>query len=202
MTTTSYGSRKWHTSRTWPGGEWGEAMAQVRKVQRLTQSDIADYLEVSLSTVRQWERGVALPDRSRWQKLEEAMGVPVPDPRVPDHTPAERELIDTLLLVTDELRQLREQLVKNATPKSAEGTTVGDPQVVDVNGAAAYVGVPISLIRRLVAERRVVFYKVGRRVMFRKSDLEQFIEDGKREPGRYEPWQLRNRGGTSPRKSK
>jgi excisionase family DNA binding protein len=177
-------------------------MAQVRKGQRLTQSDIAEYLEVSLSTVRQWELGVALPDRSRWQKLEEAMGVPVPDPRVPDRTPAERELIDTLLLVTDELRLLREQLAKDATPKSAEATASGDPQVIDVNGAAAYIGVPISLIRRLVAERRVVFYKVGRRVMFRKADLDEFIEDGKREAGRHEPWQLRQRSGTSPRKAK
>jgi excisionase family DNA binding protein len=130
------------------------------------------------------------------------MGVPVPDPRVPDRTPAERELIDTLLLVTDELRQLREQLAGDAIPKSVEATTTGDPQVVDVNGAAAYVGVPVSLIRRLVAERRVVFYKVGRRVMFRRADLDQFIEDGRREPGRYEPWQLRQRSGTSPRKSK
>jgi excisionase family DNA binding protein len=128
--------------------------------------------------------------------------VPVPDPRVPDHMPAERELIDTLLLVTDELRQLREQLARDAIPKSAETSTVGDPRVVDVNGAAAYIGVPVSLIRRLVAERRVVFYKVGRRVMFRKADLDQFIEDGKRETGRYGPWQLRQRSGTSPRKSK
>jgi excisionase family DNA binding protein len=128
------------------------------------------------------------------------MGVPVPDPRVPDHTPAERELIDTLLLVTDELRQLREQLARDAKPTSAS-ETVGDPKVVDVNGAAGYIGVPVSLIRRLVAERRVVFYKVGRRVMFRKADLDQFIEDGKREPGRYEPWQLRQRSGKSPRKS-
>jgi hypothetical protein len=37
------------------------------------------------------------------------MGLPVPDPRVLDHTQAERELIDTLLLVVDELRMLREQ---------------------------------------------------------------------------------------------
>ena len=177
-------------------------MGQVRKSQRLTQRDIADYLGVSLATVRRWEDGAALPDRSLWQKLEEAMGVPVPDPRVPEHTPAERELIDTLLLVTDELRQLREQLAKGILPETATTTAADDPKVVDVKGAAAYMGVSTSLIRSLVAERRIVFYKLDSRVMFRKSDLDQFIEDGKRELGGYEPWQLRGRSGKSPRKSR
>jgi protein-tyrosine phosphatase len=63
---------------------------------------------VGLSTVRKWEDGIALPDRSLWPDLEEAMGVPTPDPRVPDHTPAETELIETILLMIDELRLLRE----------------------------------------------------------------------------------------------
>jgi transcriptional regulator with XRE-family HTH domain len=116
-------------------------MTQVRKRQRLTQRDIADYLGVGLATVRKWEDGVALPDRSLWQRLEEAMGVPAPDPRVPEHTPAERELIDTLLLVTDELRQLREQLAKGVLPEPVTTATVADPKVVDVKGAAAYMGV-------------------------------------------------------------
>jgi transcriptional regulator with XRE-family HTH domain len=107
--TPNYGSRKWHTARTWPGDEWGSAMAQVRKGQHPTQRDVADFVGASSATVRKWEDGIALPDRSFWTKLEEALGVPVPDPRTPDHTPAERELIDTLLLATDELRQLREQ---------------------------------------------------------------------------------------------
>jgi excisionase family DNA binding protein len=177
-------------------------MAQVRKGQRLTQRDIADYLAVTLATVRKWEDGVALPDRSLWTKLEEAMGVPVPDPRVPEHTPAERELIDTLLFVTDEIRQLREQLAKIVAPGSARNSNAVDPKVVNVNGAAEYMGVSTSLIRSLVAERRIVFYKLGSRVMFRKSDLDKFIEDGKREVGGYEPWPLRGRSGKSPRRSR
>jgi excisionase family DNA binding protein len=180
----------------------GTRSAQVRKGQHLTQHDIADYLGVGLGTVRTWEAGLALPDRSLWTKLDEALGVPVPDPRVPEHTPAERELIDTLLLVTDELRQLREQLANGVVPITAQSSSAVDPKVVNVNGAAEYMGVSISLIRGLVAERRLVFYKLGSRVMFRKSDLDQFIEDGKREVGRYEPWQLQGRSGKSPRKSR
>ena len=67
---------------------------------------------VGLATLRKWEDGQALPERSLWQQLEEAMGMPVPDPRVPDHTPAERELIDTILLMVDELRLLRERMAE------------------------------------------------------------------------------------------
>src|ERR1039457_5335064 len=136
--TISYNPQKWRTARTWPGGEWGVAMAQVRKSERLTQHDVADYLGVSLATVRKWETGLALPDRLLWPKVEEAMGVPIPDPRVPEHTPAERELIDTLLLMTDELRPLREHLAEAMKTESVTTTPWPQPQVVDVNGAAAY----------------------------------------------------------------
>ena len=76
MMTRPYSYQKWQTARVWPGGGWGEALSQVRKDQQLTQRDIAEYVGVGLSTVRQWEDGLALPDRSLWPKLEEAMGVP------------------------------------------------------------------------------------------------------------------------------
>ena len=112
------------------------AMAQVRKSERLTQHDVADYLGVSLATVRKWETGLALPDRLLWPKVEEAMGVPVPDPRVPEHTPAERELIDTLLLVADELRLLREWIAQARVPEAVPPKPADEPKVVDVSGAA------------------------------------------------------------------
>jgi len=177
-------------------------MAQVRKNQRLTQHDVADYLGVSLATIRIWENGLDLPDRSLWPNLEEAMGVPVPDPRVPEHTPAERELIDTLLLVTDELRLLREQMSNLPVREPVVTVPADNGKVVDVNGAATYVGVSVRFIRKLVAERRIVFYKLGGRVMFRKADLDKFIEDGKQDPRDYQSWLLQGRRGQSPRRSR
>jgi excisionase family DNA binding protein len=196
--TKPYSYQKWQTARVWPGGGWGEALAQVRKDQRLTQHDVADFVGVRLATLRRWEHGKALPDRSLWSKLEEAMGVPVPDPRVPDHTPAERELIDTMLLMTDELRLLRERL-ENSVLAGAETphSQSDEPKLVDVDNAAAYFGVPVSFIRRLVDERRLVHYKIGRRVMFQHEDIDRFIEESRRELSDYIPWQLR--GKRSPR---
>jgi excisionase family DNA binding protein len=151
---------------------------------------------VSLATVRKWEDGTALPDRALWTKLEEAMGLPVPDPRVPEHTPAERELIDTMLLVVDELRLLREQIASIRAAASTQ-PVVDEPNVLDVNQAAGYLGVSPSFIRRLAYERRLVHYKVGSKVRFRRTDLEQFIEDGKRGLSEFVPWQLRGRAGQS-----
>ena len=198
--TKPYSYQKWQTARTWPGGGWGEAMAQVRKDQRLSQRDIADYVGVGLATVRKWEDGLALPDRELWSKVEEAMGMPVPDPRVPDHTPAERELIDTMLLMVDELRLLRERLAAAPTLHQALPPESSDPKLLDVQGAASYLGVSTGAVRNPVAQRNVEHYKIGRRVMFRPEDIDRYVDQNKRELPDVTPWQLRSQRGNSPRK--
>lgn len=127
------------------------------------------------------------------------MGMPVSDPRVPDHTPAERELIDTMLLVIDERRPLRQRLAEApaaATPLPAECQY---PKLLDVNAAAGYLGVATSFVRNLVAGRRVVHYKINGRVMFKREDLDQFVDQNKRGLPDLTPWQLQGRRGKSPR---
>ncbi len=53
---------------------------------------------------------------------------------------------------------------------------------LDVAGAAAHLGVSIAFIRRLVLEKRVRYYKVGKFVRFRPDDLDAFVEAGRRDP--------------------
>ncbi|MBF6272171.1 MULTISPECIES: helix-turn-helix domain-containing protein [Nocardia] len=53
---------------------------------------------------------------------------------------------------------------------------------VDVEGAALYLGTGVRFVRRLVAERRVVFYKIGGHVRFKLSDLEEFAQAGRVDP--------------------
>lgn len=174
-------------------------MAQVRKDQHLTQRDVAEYMGVGLATLRNWEDGLALPDRLLWPKLEEAMGMPVPDPRVPDHTPAERELIDTMLLMIDELRLLTERITEAPALEPTVAPKVEDSKMLDVNRAASYLGVSTSFIRNLVAQRNVVHYKLGGRVMFRREDIDRFVDQNKREVPDSVAWQLKGRRGKSPR---
>lgn len=45
--------------------------------------------------------------------------------------------------------------------------------------AAAYLGQTERFMRRLVSERRVAFYHIGRFVSFKVTDLEAFAESGR-----------------------
>lgn len=45
--------------------------------------------------------------------------------------------------------------------------------------AAEYLHVPVRFIRRLIAERRVAFLKVGRYVRLCRRDLDKFLDAGR-----------------------
>ncbi|MEV6661793.1 helix-turn-helix domain-containing protein [Nocardia fluminea] len=55
-------------------------------------------------------------------------------------------------------------------------------EYLTVEQAAEYLGTGVRFIRRIVAERRVVFYKVGNYVRFKRADLEAFAQAGRVEP--------------------
>jgi excisionase family DNA binding protein len=59
--------------------------------------------------------------------------------------------------------------------------------LLDVAGAAAHLGVSEAFVRRLVLERRVRYFKVGKFVRFRSRDLDAFVEAGRRDP--VEQWE-------------
>ena len=63
---------------------------------------------------------------------------------------------------------------------------VGGSGLLDVAGAAAYLGVTEPFVRRLVLERRVRYFKLGKFVRFRTADLDAFVEAGRHEP--VAPW--------------
>lgn len=78
-----------------------------------------------------------------------------------------------------------------AAPAGGEGAgTAVTPDegngLLDVAGAATYLGVTQAFVRRLVLERRVRYYKLGKFVRFRPPDLDAFVEAGRREP--VAPW--------------
>ena len=60
----------------------------------------------------------------------------------------------------------------------AHQPTSADRQLLDVEQAAVHLGTPVRFIRRLIAERRIRFYKVGRYVRLDRQDLDAFIADG------------------------
>jgi len=54
--------------------------------------------------------------------------------------------------------------------------------LLDVKEAANHLGTPVRFIRRLIAERRIRFYKIGRYVRIDRHDLEAFVASGRIEP--------------------
>ncbi|MGI8807411.1 MAG: helix-turn-helix domain-containing protein [Acidimicrobiales bacterium] len=56
------------------------------------------------------------------------------------------------------------------------------PDLLDVAGAARYLGITEVFVRRLVHERRLRYYKLGKFVRFRAADLDAWIEAGRVEP--------------------
>ena len=50
---------------------------------------------------------------------------------------------------------------------------------VDLDGAAEHLCVSPRFVRRLVAERRIAFHKVGRLLRFDVRDLDDFLDAGR-----------------------
>ncbi len=57
--------------------------------------------------------------------------------------------------------------------------------LVDVTAASERLGTPVRFVRRLVAERRIRFYKVGRYVRFDPADLDAWLAEHAVEPSRW-----------------
>jgi excisionase family DNA binding protein len=67
-----------------------------------------------------------------------------------------------------------------------------DEELLTVPELALVLKVEVRFVRRLVAERRIPFHKVGKFVRFYRSDVAQFVA-----AGRVEPITVSWRGGRS-----
>lgn len=68
---------------------------------------------------------------------------------------------------------------------------VQDGALLSVRQAADRLGTGERFVRRLVAERRIRFYKVGRYVRVHPDDLAEFVRRGQVDPIRPVPTQRR-----------
>ncbi len=57
-------------------------------------------------------------------------------------------------------------------------------QMIDIAGLAERLGVSERFVRRLVEERRIPFFKIGRHVRFDLDDVEKWIRESRVEPSR------------------
>jgi excisionase family DNA binding protein len=57
-----------------------------------------------------------------------------------------------------------------------------EAKYLSVPEAALYLNTSVRFIRRLIAERRIAFHKIGAHVRFALTDLDAFIAAGRVEP--------------------
>ncbi|KAA9160936.1 helix-turn-helix domain-containing protein [Amycolatopsis acidicola] len=53
---------------------------------------------------------------------------------------------------------------------------------VGVEEAAEYLHTSVRFVRRLISERRITFYRVGRHVRLAVEDLDSYVQSGKVDP--------------------
>jgi excisionase family DNA binding protein len=58
-------------------------------------------------------------------------------------------------------------------------TTPADVDLLTVDQAAQRLGTGVRFVRRLVAERRIPFHKVGKYVRFHPDDVADYIRQGR-----------------------
>jgi excisionase family DNA binding protein len=61
----------------------------------------------------------------------------------------------------------------NNFQEPAGRTQAEDP--INMEVAAAYLEIPKATLYRFTSDRRIPFYKVGKRIYFKKADLENYI---------------------------
>jgi len=69
---------------------------------------------------------------------------------------------------------------QNGSNAKGSGSAQG-PRFLDVEGLAGWLGIEVVFVRRLVAERRIPFVKIGRLVRFDPEEVAAWI-DGQRVP--------------------
>ena len=58
------------------------------------------------------------------------------------------------------------------------------PHLLDIGGLAEHLGVDVRHVRRLVAERRIPYIKWGNLLRFDPAEIQTWINDCRRHPGR------------------
>lgn len=72
--------------------------------------------------------------------------------------------------------------MKNENLENLPEEKTGVKRVLDSTEAAQYLGISYWLIRKLVREKKIPYYKIESKTLFTKEILDKYIEDSLEEP--------------------
>ncbi|MCI8362167.1 MAG: helix-turn-helix domain-containing protein [Clostridia bacterium] len=72
--------------------------------------------------------------------------------------------------------------MKNENLENLPKEKTGVKRVLDSTEAAQYLGISYWLIRKLVREKKIPYYKIESKTLFTKEILDKYIEDSLEEP--------------------
>jgi excisionase family DNA binding protein len=64
-----------------------------------------------------------------------------------------------------------------AASHPAKERSAGRPELIDIEALAVWLGVEVVFVRRLVAERRIPFLKIGKYVRFDPDEVRKWIDE-------------------------
>ena len=91
-----------------------------------------------------------------------------------------KHLIPALQAIQEDINELDRQQAKEAEKgrhvQATEGPTETQPRLLSVPEATAFLGLKVPTIYQLTCSRRIPFYKVGTRTMFKERQLLDWLE--------------------------
>jgi excisionase family DNA binding protein len=85
-----------------------------------------------------------------------------------------------VLMTPDELENLIHNTVRKALSEQSPKSSPYDDMPLNIEEAATFLKMPKSSVYQLTSTRKILFNKVGKRLLFFKKDLLLWIEDGKK----------------------
>lgn len=99
--------------------------------------------------------------------------------------------MNTALSFEQSLRELITPIIKEAVNTAIEKYFIdyienhpNEPDIIDLNGVIEYLGLKRSTVYTMTSKREIPHFKKGRKLLFKKSELDHWVAEGKRKTKR------------------
>lgn len=73
-----------------------------------------------------------------------------------------------------------QELIRDAVKEVSQNTTEQKNEIFTIEEAADYLQIPKNTLYQFTHRRKIPFHKIGRSLRFKKSDLNDWIDDNRR----------------------